>query len=73
MLKLVTIAGRAVLGASGLLLVGCAYRDYDHGRYDGPVHRAYYERADYRYGNRYYDRDEYRHRVTYNDRYGRCD
>jgi major membrane immunogen (membrane-anchored lipoprotein) len=73
MLKLVTIAGRVVLGASGLLLTGCAYRDYHHGRYDGPQYRGYYERVDYRYGDRYYDRDGYRHRVRYSDRYGRCD
>jgi hypothetical protein len=75
MLKLVTIAGRVVLGAAGLLLVGCAYRDYDHGRYEGPVQRGYYERVDTRYGHwdRSYDRDGYRHRERYVERYGRCD
>jgi len=73
MLKLVTIAGRVVLGASGLLLVGCAYHEHDRGRYDGPVHRGYYERVDYRYGDRNYDRDGYRHREKYVDRYGRCE
>ena len=75
MLKLVTIAGRVVLGASGLLLTGCAYRDYNDARYDGPVHRGYYERVDYRYGDRdrYYDRDAYRHHERYYERDGRCD
>jgi len=75
MLKLVTIAGRVMLGAGGLLLTGCAYRDYhDDGYYGG--HRGYYERVDYRYGrDRYYDRDHdgYRHRDRYVERYGRCD
>src|SRR5437763_745275 len=58
MLRLVTIAGRVMLGAGGLLLTGCAYRDYrDEGRYYEQPHRAYYERVDYRYGgDRYYDR-----------------
>ena len=75
MLRLVAIAGRVMLGAGGLLLTGCAYRDYDRGRYgyDGPVQRGYYERVDYRYGDRHYDRDGYRHHDRYNDRYGRCD
>jgi len=77
MLKLVTIAGRVVLGLGGLLLTGCAYHDYcdDGGHYATPV-RHYYERVDYRYGgDRYYDRDHdgYRHRDRYVDRYGRCD
>ena len=74
MLRLVTIAGRVMLGAGGLLLTGCAYRDYhDDGRYYEPRHRGYYERVDYRYGDRSYDRDGYRHHDRYNDRYGRCD
>ncbi|HEV8605897.1 MAG TPA: hypothetical protein VGQ99_11050 [Tepidisphaeraceae bacterium] len=75
MLKLVTIAGRVVLGASGLLMTGCAVREYrDGGGYYRPVGRSYYERTDYRYGgDRHYDRDSYRHRERYNDRYGRCD
>ena len=73
MLKLMTIAGRVMLGAGGLLLTGCAYRDYREARYDGPVHRGYYERVDYRYGDRdRHDRD-YRHGERYYDRYGRCD
>ena len=73
MLKLVAIAGRVVLGAGGLLLTGCAYRDYCDSRYEGPHYRSYYERTDYRYGDRYYDRDGYRHHERYSDRYGRCD
>ena len=75
MLRLVTIAGRVVLGAGGLLLTGCAYRDYrDEGRYYEQPHRGYYERVDYRYGDdRYYDHDGYRHHDRYSDRYGRCD
>jgi len=76
MLKLVTIVGRVVLGASGLLLTGCAYDSYHRGHYDGPAYRGYYERTDYRYGerhDRYYDRDGRWHRVRYSDRYERCD
>ena len=76
MLKLVTIMGRVVLGASGLLLTGCAYHDYHRGRYDGPAYRTYYERTDYRYGDRHdrYDyRDGHRHRVRYYNKYERCD
>ena len=79
MLRLVTIAGRVVLGVGGLMLTGCAYRDYrDEGRYYEPVHRGYYERVDYRYGgDRSYDRDHdgYRHRDRdrYVEQYGRCD
>jgi hypothetical protein len=75
MLKLVTIVGRVVLGASGLALTGCAYHDYHHGRYDGPVRRGYYERVDYRYGerDRYYDRDGHRYYTRGYDRYERCD
>ena len=77
MLKLVTIAGRVVLGASGLLLTGCAYRDYHYGRYDGPEYRGYYERVDYRYADRDrhfdHDRDGHRYRTRYYERYDRCD
>jgi hypothetical protein len=75
MLRLVTIVGRVMLGASGLLLTGCAYREYrDDGGYYRPAGHSYYERTDYRYGGeRHYDRDSYRHRERYNDRYGRCD
>ena len=75
MLKLATIAGRVVLGASGLFLTGCAYHDYHRGRYDGPTYRGYYERVDYRYGDRdrYYERDGHRNRSHYYDRYDRCD
>ena len=73
MLKLVTIVGRVVLGASGLALTGCAYHDYRDACYDGPSYRAYYERTDYRYADRHYDHDGYRHYGHYRDRYERCD
>jgi len=76
MLKLVTIVGRVVLGASGLLLTGCAYDNYHRGHYDGPAYRTYYERTDYHYGDRherYYDHDGRRYRERYYDRDGRCD
>ena len=79
MLKLVTIVGRVVLGASGLALTGCAYHDYRDSCYDGPTYRGYAQRVDVRYADRdrYYDRDGYRdgyrHRVRYYERDVRCD